>query len=230
MQKRIIRKLDLERFLSQIEPNPWPKSALEQYTVPVDVAATMLFIAAYTRNDIQGMSVSDLGCGTGRLALGAAYLGAKRIVGVDIDKSVVKLASRYSAQLGLKKKTNWIAADISALTGRFDVVLENPPFGVQRRHADLIFLKKALAMANVVYSLHKSSRNDKVFFPDLKARHDMTASGDPARFLEKFVEDHGGRIQAVYTMLMTIPHMFPFHTSKKHQFAVDLYIIRTRAE
>ncbi len=230
MQKRIIRKLDLERFLSQIEPNPWPKSALEQYTVPVDVAATMLFIAAYTHNDIQGMSVSDLGCGTGRLALGAAYLGAKRIVGVDIDKSIVKLASRYSAKLGLKKKTNWIAADISTITGRFDVVLENPPFGVQRRHADLVFLKKALSIANVVYSLHKSSRNDKVFSPDLKAVQAKTASGDPTPFLEKFVEDHGGKIQAIYTMLMTIPRMFSFHTSKKHQFAVDLYIIRTRAE
>ena len=68
MQKRIVRKLDLERFLSQVEPHPSPSPSLEQYTVSTGVAATMLHIAAYVNGDIVGKTVLDLGCGTGRLA------------------------------------------------------------------------------------------------------------------------------------------------------------------
>ena len=75
-QKRIIRKLDLELFLSKIAPQPSPQAQLEQYTISPSIASTMLYIAAYANNDIIGKTVLDLGCGTGRLALGASYLGA----------------------------------------------------------------------------------------------------------------------------------------------------------
>ena len=85
-QKRIIRKVDLELFLSKIAPHPSPQAHLEQYTVSAPVAATMLYIAAYTNNGIIGKNILDLGCGTGRLALGASFLGARDIVAVDIDR------------------------------------------------------------------------------------------------------------------------------------------------
>ena len=84
-QKRIIRKLDLEHFLSKIAPQPTPQVGLEQYTISESVASTMLYIAAYTNNDIAGKTVLDLGCGTGRLAIGASYLGAKTVIGIDVD-------------------------------------------------------------------------------------------------------------------------------------------------
>ena len=85
-QKRLIRKLDLERFLSTVASQPNPQVHLEQYTLSEQIAANMLYIAAYANNDIIDKSVLDLGCGTGRLALGASYLGAKDVVGVDIDR------------------------------------------------------------------------------------------------------------------------------------------------
>ncbi len=92
-QKRLIRKLDLERFLSTVAPQPNPKVHLEQYTISEQLAANMLYIAAYANDDIVGKSVLDLGCGTGRLALGASFLGAKEVVGIDIDRSAIKTAS-----------------------------------------------------------------------------------------------------------------------------------------
>ena len=46
-QKRLIRKLDLELFLSRIKFHPYPKASLEQYTVSEAVASTMLYFAAY---------------------------------------------------------------------------------------------------------------------------------------------------------------------------------------
>ena len=60
------------------------------------IASSMLYIAAYANNDIEGKTVLDLGCGTGRLALGASYLGAKTVVGIDIDKLAIKTAVENS--------------------------------------------------------------------------------------------------------------------------------------
>jgi putative methylase len=169
MQKRIVRKLELELLLSQIVPYPSPKPSLEQYTIPADVAATMLYIAAYSYGDIVDKTVLDLGCGTGRLALGAAFLGAKQVVGVDIDKDAVKVAFENSVRTDLKEKVQWITGDIDAVDGNFDTVLQNPPFGVQRRKADRKFLEKALESGKVVYSLHKCPDEDKAFIKKLKA-------------------------------------------------------------
>ena len=228
MQKRIVRKLELELLLSQIAPHPSPKPSLEQYTIPADVAATMLHIAAYSYGDIVGKTILDLGCGTGRLALGAAFLGAKQVVGIDIDKDAVKQAFENSVRTNLKEKVQWIAGDIDVIHGNFDTVLQNPPFGVQRRKADRKFLEKALESGKVVYSLHKCPEKDKAFIKKLKASKNSIAPVPPSFFLEKFIEKRGGKTKAVYAVIMTIPHMFRFHTKRKHEFVADLYVIEKR--
>jgi putative methylase len=224
--KRLIRKLDLELFLSQVKPNLFPQVSLEQYTVSEAVAATVLYIAAYTNDDIIGKTVLDLGCGTGRLALAASYLGAKCVVGVDIDKAVIKTAAENSEKMGLKINVQWAVGDVSAITGRFDTVLQNPPFGVQRRTADRKFLEKALEIGDVVYSLHNHPRTDKQLLQRLKATPNGLLQVAPSPFIEKFVENRQGMVKAVYALLMTIPRMFDFHTKTKHNFVVDLYIIK----
>jgi len=212
-------------LLSQVEPQPSPKPSLEQYTIPADVAATILYIAAYTHSDIVDKTVLDLGCGTGRLALGAAFLGAEKVVGVDIDKTAIKVAYENSVKTELKNGVQWIVADIDIAHGKFDTVLQNPPFGVQRRKADRKFLEKALEVGEVIYSLHKSSHKDKAVIKTLKTCGTAIVPVSPSSFIKKFVVEHGGTIKAVYAMLMTIPHMFNFHTKRKHEFVVDLYII-----
>jgi len=225
MQKRLVRKLDLEILLSQVKPHPSPKPSLEQYTIPTDVAATMLYIAAYTNDDVVGKSVLDMGCGTGRLALGAAFLGAEQVVGVDIDKTAVKMAFENSVRTGLKEKVQWIVSDIDAVHGDFDTVIQNPPFGVQRRKADQKFLASALKTGKVIYSLHKSIHKDKTLITKLKASKTNVIPVTPSPFLKNFIERYGGKIKAVYVMVMSIPHMFQFHTKKVHEFIIELYII-----
>ncbi len=225
MQKRIVRKLDLERFLLQVEPHPAPRPDLEQYTIPADAAATMLYLAAYRYDDIIDKSVLDLGCGTGRLALGAAFLGAREVVGVDVDRKAVNAAFCYSEKTGLKSRVQWVAADLGVVHGKFDTVLENPPYGVQRLHADRRFLQKALEVGRVVYSLHKSVGENTVLLRKLKASSEGILSVAPSDFIRGFVEKQGGRVRAVYGMLMTIPHMFGFHEKMKHEFVVDLYVL-----
>lgn len=226
MQKRIARKLDLKLMLSRLKTHPSPRPSLEQYTISVDTAATMLHIGAYSRGNIINKTVLDLGCGTGRLALGAAFLGAREVFGVDIDRTAVKTALENSAIAGFKEKTGWIVGDIDSVTGSFDTVLQNPPFGVQRRGADRRFLIRALQLGEVIYSLHKSTHEDKMLIKKLKASSDGVIKVPPSPFMRRFIEENGGRVEAVYALLMMIPHMFSFHREKKHEFVVDLYIFR----
>jgi len=228
MQRRLVRKLELEILLSQIKPHPSPKPNLEQYTIPADVAATMLYIAAYSYGDIVGKTVLDLGCGTGRLALGAAFLGAEQVVGVDVDRDAVKVAFENSVKTNLKEKVQWVTSDIDAIHGNFDAVLQNPPFGVQKRKADRRFLEKALESGKVVYSLHKCPERDNTLIKKLKASKTNIVPVAPSSFLKNFIEERGGKIEAVYAMVMTVPHMFSFHTKRKHEFVADLYVIERR--
>jgi putative methylase len=225
-QKRLVRKLELELFLSQMESQPSPEVSLEQYTVSEAVAARMLYLAAYTNGDIIGKTILDLGCGTGRLALAASFLGAQSVVGVDIDKTAIIVATENSEKAGFKINVQWVIGDVNAVAGSFDTVLQNPPFGVQRRAADRKFLEKALEVGNVVYSLHNHPRTDKQLAKRLKSNSTGMLQVVPSPFIEKFIERHHGVVKAVYAMPMTIPRMFDFHTKMKHDFIVDLYVIK----
>src|SRR5665647_1713781 len=201
-QKRLIRELDLERFLSQVVSQPNPKVHLEQYTVSEQLAANMLYIAAYANDDIVGKSVLDLGCGTGRLALGALFAGAKDVVGVDIDRLAIQTAKENSKNICLADAIQWVLGDLSIVVGRFHTVLQNPPFGVQRREAERAFLLKALGVGNCVYSLHSHPEVDARLIKQLKAGQGfLQVPASP--FLEKFIAKHGGLVKAVYALLMT---------------------------
>jgi putative methylase len=228
MQKRLARKLDLELALSKIQPYSKPAPDLEQYTISADVAATMLYIAAYSHGNIVNKRVVDLGCGTGRLAIGAALLGAKEVVGVDIDRNAVEAASESAEKFDLRKKIHWIITSIDSVHGHFDTVLQNPPFGVQKRGADRKFVVKALELSNVVYSLHKRPDHDSALLKELKTCSDGAIQVSSSSFMERFVEENGGTVDSVYALLMTIPHMFSFHSEKKHEFVVDLYVLRKK--
>jgi len=200
----------LEKAISKIEPHPTPKAYLEQYTIPPFTAAEVLYIATYIYDDVINKTVVDLGCGTGRLAIGAALLGARETFGVDVDKVAVDEARKNAKRMDVKRKTHWITADIDVVRGTFDTVLQNPPFGVQRRRADRKFIKKSLELGRTVYSLHKGGKSNR-------------------EFIKRFIERHGGKVKGMFPMKMDIPRLFEFHTKRKHTLQVDLYRIEGRA-
>jgi len=163
-------------------------------------------VATYVYNDIIDKTVVDLGCGTGRLAIGATLLGARETFGVDVDKVAVSVARKNAETMDAKEKTHWIIADINVMRGTFDTVLQNPPFGVQRSRADRKFIKKSLELGRRIYSLHKGGESNR-------------------EFIKRFIERHGGRVTGIFPMKMDIPRLFEFHTKRKHRVQVDLYRI-----
>jgi len=201
----MIRRRDLEIILQRLFAHPEPKVRLEQYTIPSDTAAEILFIASI-RRDIVGRSVVDLGCGSGRLAIGASILGAKEVTGVDIDPAAVQTARENSRSLGIRSNIEWVNSDIEAIRGPFDTALMNPPFGTRTRHADRKFLLKALSIAGTTYSLHKRSTRP---------------------YLLKLVRDNHGEVEALYEMQLQIPRTYEFHERKTYNVEVDLYITRS---
>jgi len=228
-QKRLVRKIDIELFLSRIARHTSPQASLEQYTTSETAAATLLYIAAYANDDVSGKTVLDLGCGTGRLGLGAAFLGAKYVVGVDIDRAAIAYASGASRRASLENRVQWVVGDIVAIRGKFDTVLQNPPFGVQTRTADRKFLEKALEVGCRVYSFHNHPHHDKRLASRLGGSNIDLLQVPPSPFIERFVEAHNGSVKAVYAMLVTIPRMFNFHTKKNYAFVVDLYVLESNS-
>jgi len=204
MHKRIVRRKELELFLQSLKPHPEPKPSLEQYTISAKAAAEILLIAEYQHHDIGARVVADLGCGTGRLALGSAYLGAGLVVGVDLDRKAIETAKRNTAMSSQRGKVQWVLSDIRAIVGEVDTVVQNPPFGVQRKGADRMFVAKALEIGNVVYSLHKSGAKNRAF-------------------IKRLIEKHGGTATEIYQLEFEIPHMFTFHRKKKHLVRADLF-------
>lgn len=201
---KILKRRRLEIILSKLKSHPSPSRLLEQYTIPADLAAKILTIAAYKYEDIVGKIVFDLGCGTGRLAIGAAILGADHVVGFDIDRVALNVARLNSVNVGVSDKVDWVLCDVASLEGSCDTVVQNPPFGTGLRYADRFFLEKAMQVSKVVYSIHKSETDG---------------------FIRRFVENHGGSVSAVFKAVMGIPKIFPFHEKAVYKVQVNIYRI-----
>jgi len=160
----MIKKKNIELALECVPAFPSPKEYLEQYITPSYLASEMLW-HAFMSNDIRGKVVYDLGCGTGRLALAAALLEAKYVICVDIDQEALSVA-KEALRAYPNTLVDFIATDLRTNSSclirkpslrEMCTVIMNPPFGVYSRGADIDYLKVALKLCNVVYSIHKAS-------------------------------------------------------------------------
>jgi len=176
-----------------------PKPELEQYATPVDIVLEIVKHAKALGH--LSAKVADLGCGTGRLAIGAAITGA-RVTGFDIDEDALKIAKDYSIRENLDIK--WINLAIENIEETFETVLMNPPFGSQRPGADRSFLKKALEIARNIWTIHLAETRD---------------------FIESFVKQNSGNIISAYEFDFKIKRSMDFHSRDIKKEKAILYHI-----
>jgi len=85
---------------------------------------TRLCLEWLDSHDVEGMSVIDYGCGSGILAIAAALLGAREVVGVDNDPQAL-LATLENAQRNdvTERITTWLPNEMPE--SRADLLLAN---------------------------------------------------------------------------------------------------------
>lgn len=193
-----MKKRALEIALEKLAKPEKPKPELEQYTTPADVAADMLW-TALSFGDIQGKSVADLGCGSGILGIGAALVGASSVKGFDSDQAMVALALSNAEMAGVKMEVE--CSEARSVKGRFDTVVQNPPFGAQNPGADRPFLQAAIRSSDFAYSLHLA---------------------ETTAFVEKYCMSQKAEVQHIKNYKFKIPFMFEFHTKPAEYVDVSL--------
>lgn len=201
-----VDKKKLEIILEETPDYRKPKKELEQYPTPPEIASKILW-EALLRNDIEDKTILDLGCGTLRLGIGALILGARRVVGVDIDYGVLEETREW---LEKKKYTPYTLLVNSSVEDiqfeNIDTTIMNPPFGVNPRNRglDMMFLKKALELSKTVYTIHKHSPGEEKLVKEIAYSMKYTIV-----YREK--------------TLLPIKMMYPRHRRRVYRVEVDIY-------
>ncbi len=198
----------LERMLEKLEGFSNPSPRLEQYRTPAPLAARLLFHAAL-KGDIEGRRVCDIGCGTGILAIGAALLGAREVVAVDVDRTALEIARRNAGRAEVE--ILFLQADIADpaipdLIEPCDTVVMNPPFGAQQVHADRPFIDAALTIAPVTYGIFNTGSRS---------------------FISSYLTGRA-EIDEVIGGLLPIRRTFAFHRDEVREIPVEIMVLRRR--
>ncbi|MFA5303019.1 MAG: METTL5 family protein [Candidatus Nanoarchaeia archaeon] len=192
-----MNKKELEIKLSFIKDFLDKKPSLEQYTTPSSIAADLLW-AAYMNEDINNKTIIDAGCGNGILGIGALMLGAKKVIFIDIDKSAIKATNETLIELKLHD-FEVVNSNIFDYNGKAEVLITNPPFGVQTKDSDKEFLMKCSNLANKIYLIYK---------------------GDGLKILKKLFPDKN--IEVIKNDELILKNQFSFHTKEKAKAKIIL--------
>ena len=201
-------KKQLAIILSKIRGFSEPNFRLEQYSTEADFAAEVVWNAFYQR-EIEGKTIVDLGCGTGILGLSTLLMGAKKVFFVDIDEKALNIARENlkflekESDIKLNDKAKFVVSDVKDFDEKVDIVVENPPFGIKgKKHADKIFLEKAMKIAKVVYSFHKK---------------------ESSKFIDAVAKDNGFVIEGYWEFNWSLKQTMKFHKKKVQKIEVSCW-------
>lgn len=199
----MLTKKTLARELSRLSGFQNPEIRLEQYHLDSETAAFILW-TAFMNNDLKGKTIADSGAGPGILAAGCLLLGAKKVYLVELDKSALAIAKQNINN----KKAVFLNQDVKDFNKKVDVVIQNPPFGTKQKHADKIFLGKAMQISDKIYSLHKiTSRN----------------------FIAALAHDNGFHVQQIIPLTTPLKATYSFHKKPKKNIELGLWVLERKA-
>ena len=193
-----MRPKHLAMSLSKLVPHPCTNVTLEQYATEGDLAAYWM-LAVDQLDGLEGRAVADLGAGNGILGIAALMLGASRVLFVEADLAAVAVLEENLA--GLDDSLAARARVLAARVGRDDVALDeteliimNPPWGVQQAKADRPFMELALdTNVEAIHVLHS----------------------DHAAHLEPMAGEAGWNGEVVLRTTFRLPPTYAHHAQRK---------------
>ncbi len=204
---KVKSKKDLEIILENVKRFSRPKLELEQYVTDSSIVAEIVWLS-YMRGEVSYSKILDLGCGTGRFSVASALLGAKLVICLDVDIDAIDDARRNIADIGVETMVDVVVADARYLPFRehtFDVVFQNPPFGIQsRRGMDIEFLKSAIRAGCRVYTIHKAETVDYVI---------------------RRIRELGREVSIIGKRVINIPLTYSHHRKRIHKVEVVLLYV-----
>lgn len=229
----------LETALNEVETFEKPKVLLEQYPTRPHIAACILHSIETSYGGLDGRIVADLGCGTGVLSIGARLLGAKAVIGFDIDPDAIETAKRNLKELGLNSEEegdgycdlvlNDVTKTFSAFfdsecklekedafsqfSGAFDTVIMNPPFGTKHnRGLDLAFVKAGLALIDKRKSCHEA------------AVYSLHKTATREHIIKKAQSEWKVKVEVLAQLRYDLPASYKHH--KKSSVDIDVDLLR----
>ncbi len=129
-----------------------------------DFARENLFNVLSNRIDFDGISALDLFSGTGAISIELASRGAKRVIGVEIDRHHVDFI-RKTLQILSEERVRLINGDvfkfIKSTGDTFDFIFADPPYDLKTLETipELVLGNKILAPEGL-FVLEHSKKND----------------------------------------------------------------------
>ncbi len=205
----MIRKKDVKIVLSRVKGFKNPVPELEQYMTPPDVAADMLNIVRLHKKN--GYSMVDLGSGTGMISFAGALYGFS-VKSVEKDPKAVTIMRKNLGMINKNEEKNLdisiINKDVRFFKDESDVVVMNPPFGIQERDKNLVFLKKAFETSENVFALLHRSEKKEV---------------ETRKFLKRFADFHNFSATILKTYQIQLPRKMFFHEKTSKAVNMDFY-------
>lgn len=185
--------------LSKLSPHPCTSVELEQYATEGDLASYWL-LGIDQVDGLEGKRVLDLGAGNGVLGCGCLFLGANHVTMMEADLEVVEVARTNTERVNLRcdgtgeVMHEHVTRETQQIKPIPDLVVMNPPWGVQTPKADRPLLEYAFSLgAPVVHVLHSS-----------KSKH-----------LQALGREYGYESEAMLESNFRLPPTYQHHTKRK---------------